>query len=479
MRYRGIISAIASFIIPFMLFIFLRSNPSLDVLLIMPKGHFYIVSITAFLATIIAIMVGIAGYRLRNTKVIYLSLSYISLAEIFTLHGLSTPGFLLEPTHLPGFAAQISILLAVFWVWLSNLSSDNRVVLFLSRGQKYLVPVWTLMIGIFAAVTFQFPHLLHGIPYDRNPFKWVITVFIAVVTLFNVYRNLHSYQFSRFPLQIAMVYSSGLLMVAQIGMAFSEVWRTSWWLYHVYILASMIALLIGLVRQYTNSKSISLAIKTLFTTDPMERIASHLSPSLKALIAATESKDAYTAGHNYRVTVYALKIAEELSLMPEQLRALAQGGIIHDVGKISIPDHILNKPGKLTEEERKIIEQHTIKGYDMCKRLGFMKEELDIIRHHHEKWDGTGYPDRLAGEHIPLLARIVAVADVYDALTSTRSYRKACSHDEAIRMINELKGIHFDPQCVDAWNRVCEKDQQIHKLKEMNAPTLIHATFEA
>lgn len=174
-------------------------------------------------------------------------------------------------------------------------------------------------------------------------------------------------------------------------------------------------------------------------------------------MAATESKDVYTAGHNLRVTLYAMEIAEELQLPPDQLRALSQGTIIHDIGKLDIPDEILNKPGRLTEEERAIIEQHPVRGYQMCRRLGFMKEELEIIRSHHEKWNGEGYPDRLAGEEIPRLARIVAVADVYDALTSDRAYRKAMSQEQAMAILRENKGTHFDPECVDAWERAVSR----------------------
>jgi HD-GYP domain-containing protein (c-di-GMP phosphodiesterase class II) len=129
-----------------------------------------------------------------------------------------------------------------------------------------------------------------------------------------------------------------------------------------------------------------------------------------------------------------------LGLRPDQLRPLAQGTIVHDVGKIDIPDQILNKPGRLSPEERLVIEMHPVSGYEMCRSLGFMKEELGIIRWHHERWDGGGYPDQLRGEQIPITARIVAVADVYDALTSNRSYRQAMTHQEALAFLNEHNG---------------------------------------
>lgn len=285
---------------------------------------------------------------------------------------------------------------------------------------------------------------------------------IALLNLHTMYRYFQSYVYSRFPLQLAIVYSAGWLTVAQIIMVMGESWRLSWWTYHFLLLASMIVMLFGLIKQYAANRSLPEAMRALFTIDPYERITNSISPSVKELMIATESKDRYTAGHNFRVTVYALKIAEQLQLRPEQLRALANGTIIHDIGKLEIPNDILNKAGRLTAEEREIIELHPIKGYEMCRKLGFMKEELEIIRYHHEKWNGEGYPDQLRGEQIPHMARIVAVADVYDALTSDRAYRKALTHKDAIHFLNDHSGTHFDPSCVEAWAKVCRLEPEIH-----------------
>src|SRR5690606_21967177 len=135
----------------------------------------------------------------------------------------------------------------------------------------------------------------------------------------------------------------------QLIIVLGETWHLSWWLYHFILLGVVLLMLVGLQRQYAAGKTFTDSLKALFTVDPFERITSSLSPSVKELISATESKDMYTAGHNVRVTIYALRIAEAMGLDPEQLRALSQGGIIHDVGKLHIPDAILNKPGQLTE----------------------------------------------------------------------------------------------------------------------------------
>jgi putative nucleotidyltransferase with HDIG domain len=349
------------------------------------------------------------------------------------------------------------------WLALSALSSDHPIVLWLSRFKNKLVPVWTIALGCFGLFGILMPEAVGLIPWSRQPIKAIVTVISIGLNIVTIYRYYQSYRYSRFPLQLCILYSASLLIAAQIIMVSGTTWMLSWWMYHWLLLISVVMMIIGLVWQYASKKSIVGAIKALFTTDPIERITNSISPSVKALILATETKDTYTAGHNFRVTMYALRLAEEMHATPEQLRALAQGAIVHDVGKINVPDAILNKPGRLTDEERAIIEQHPVKGYELCRNLGFMREELQIIRSHHEKWDGSGYPDRLRGEQIPLLARIIAVADVYDALSSNRSYRQARTHHETLAFLQEMKGTHFDPACVDAWTKLCDRDPQVYQ----------------
>jgi putative nucleotidyltransferase with HDIG domain len=460
MKYWHLISIFAAMIIPYALFEYLRGS-SMDLVFAIPRGHFYMVSLVALLSLVIAITVGIAGTRLRNIQVIILSLAFISLAGVFAIHGLSTPNFLIHATHVPSVAAPLSVILASIWLWFSSLPSDHSWIQFLSRYKKTIIPIWSVLLGLVGTILMSFPNLVDFIPLNINPFNWTFAGIVIILNVSTMYRYYRSFLYSRFPLQLAIVYSCGWLILSQIMMIIGDVWMLSWWLYHFLLLASMLVMLVGLYRQYAAKQSLSGAMRALFTTDPIERITNCLSPSIKALMVATEKKDTYTAGHSFRVTMYALKLAEEMKVRPEQLRALAQGTIVHDVGKIEIPDAILNKPGKLTVEERSIIEEHPVQGYDMCRDLGFMQEELSIIRSHHEKWNGQGYPDRLRGEQIPLLSRIVAVADVYDALTSDRSYRKALSHSEAMIFLEEFKGTHFDPQCVEAWERVNEGDQSI------------------
>ncbi|GMK49182.1 hypothetical protein PghCCS26_63120 [Paenibacillus glycanilyticus] len=443
-----------SLAVPLIVFMVLHMNPAWDYHLHSPNGHFYVVSIVSGLAFALAVAVGVAAIRLRNLKISFLSLSFVSLAALFLVHGLSTPREAYHNTALPSNAAQMSILLAVMWLWLSSMSSDRRMISWLSAHQRWLLPIWTVSIAVICALLWLFSDQMSWLQMKQGPIKWTATLLIVGLNGWTMYRYLETYLSTRFPLQLAIVYSSGWMIAAQFINVTGKMWMLSWWIYHLLLLASISAMIVGIYYQYRSSGSYTMSLKQLFQNDPKGWIHTYMSPAVRELIRTTETRDAYTAGHNYRVALYAIQLGEELGLNSDQLRAIAQGGIVHDIGKLIVPDNILNKPGKLTPEEREIIEKHPVTGFNLCRRLGFMQEELAVIRSHHERWDGSGYPDALSGDNIPLLARVTAVADVYDALTSSRSYRAALSHEEAMAIILKERGKHFDPLCVDALIRI-------------------------
>jgi HD-GYP domain-containing protein (c-di-GMP phosphodiesterase class II) len=173
--------------------------------------------------------------------------------------------------------------------------------------------------------------------------------------------------------------------------------------------------------------------------------------TVTALAQAVELRDPYTGSHTQRVTQYALMLAHELKLTPAEVRSIQVGTPLHDIGKIAIDDAILRKPGKLTPEEFELMKTHVTRGAAILAPIPGMKPMLPIIRSHHERWDGDGYPDRLVGEEIPQLARIVAVADAFDAMTSDRPYRRGMPLDRAFAEMATNSGTHFDPQCVQAF----------------------------
>lgn len=183
----------------------------------------------------------------------------------------------------------------------------------------------------------------------------------------------------------------------------------------------------------------------------LQRAADMSRDALKALVAALDAREHQTEQHSHRVAELAGRIGRRLRLDSRSLTVLREAAVLHDVGKIGVPDQVLLKPGPLTDEERRIMQRHAEMGYEILSAATHLREVAELVYAHHERFDGTGYPRGLAGQAIPLGARIFAIADVYDALTSDRPYRSAMAHDEAMRIIDEQNGRAFDPDVVAAF----------------------------
>ena len=179
--------------------------------------------------------------------------------------------------------------------------------------------------------------------------------------------------------------------------------------------------------------------------------------TLLALVDMIEKRDSYTGGHSHRVAKYSVMIAKELGCREEECNKLYQAGILHDIGKISTPDSILLRPSKLNKIEYKLIKEHVTVGFNMLNKISMYKELADIIHYHHEKYDGNGYPEGLSGEDIPFLARIMMVADAFDAMTTNRIYKKSKTIKEALKEIKDLSGIQFHPEVANASIKALDK----------------------
>lgn len=185
--------------------------------------------------------------------------------------------------------------------------------------------------------------------------------------------------------------------------------------------------------------------------------------TIKSISSALDSKDPYTHGHSLRVTLYSLILAKEMGFDEKLLEEIETAGLLHDIGKIAIPQNILCKPGKLTDEEFAVMKSHPNNSERLILSVKKLAGISSWLKAHHERWDGKGYPDGLQGEEIPLSARIVAIADTYDAMTSTRSYRKALDHEVAIEEIKRCSGSQFDPNLA---GKFIELEETIKAAKE-------------
>ena len=220
------------------------------------------------------------------------------------------------------------------------------------------------------------------------------------------------------------------------------------------VFAALWALLLLLVRGASATlrrQTEKLRARSRQLMDSYARLEENTLEAIESLNATVEAKDPYTAGHSHRVQDIALAIGTQLRLEQPRLEALRLAGLFHDIGKLAVPDAILTKPSRLTAEEFGLIQQHSEAGARIVAKLGRLRDTVSIIRHHHERWDGNGYPDRLAGDDIPLEAAIVGLADAWDAMTTDRPYHRALTVQEALEEIRTGRGTQFAPAVVDAF----------------------------
>ena len=196
--------------------------------------------------------------------------------------------------------------------------------------------------------------------------------------------------------------------------------------------------------------------KALIRAERLEKLSKDV---VSAFARTIDAKDKYTNGHSLRVSLYAVKLAEAIGFTEEQIKDLEIEALLHDIGKIGVPDNILNKPKILNEEELKQIRAHTIIGKQIVYEIEDMKHVADVVMYHHERYDGSGYPEGLKGEDIPLNARIVAIADAYDAMYSKRIYRDALTKDKIILEFENCKGTQFDPKLADIFLELIKNNE--------------------
>ena len=204
-------------------------------------------------------------------------------------------------------------------------------------------------------------------------------------------------------------------------------------------------------NEYTDRLNAEVAKQTRRANERADRLEALSEEMVQTLAVTIDAKDRYTNGHSFRVSAYSVALARQLGWPDEEIKHLEHEALLHDIGKIGVPDAVLNKPGRLTDDEFMIIQSHTLTGGNILSRSEGLLEASRVARHHHERYDGSGYPDRLAGEAIPVHARAVAIADAYDAMRSDRIYRKGLPRDVIRGELVKGRGRQFDPQFLDAF----------------------------
>ena len=421
--------------------------------------HFVGVALGAGVATVAAAALTIAGARLRDGYAVLVGAAFSVMAALLCLHGLATPGILVEMNGVVAFTGGATLPVGGAILALGAIPA-------LRRPSAVKPLLWLLGVGVVFILALGLaaiaePSLVPPVPEPRSPVAW--TVLIVGVAFYGLlfWRALRTFRLTRRRADLLVAVGIvwlGVAVPAALLLSFREL---GWWLGHVFEIIGVaivgIPVAIDLRRGAARSRPL---LGDLSGADLVAEEEAFLGSHVRALLVALAEKDGYTEEHTRRVALRAVQVGDELGLAPERLHELAVGGLLHDIGKLSVPDAILKKPGPLTDEEFEAVKRHVDTGVALLDELGgFSAGVHGLVRSHHERLDGTGYPHGLRGAHIPLNVRVLAVCDVYDALLSTRVYRPAWTHERAIALLRQGSGVQFDELCVDALQRVLARER--------------------
>ncbi|MCF6097230.1 HD-GYP domain-containing protein [Thermovorax subterraneus] len=387
----------------------------------------------------------------------YSSISLFDFGPLFIFTTLALLAELL-PVKLPndaevtvGFAVYIGSILVLGYeasVWVAFISAFLSQIKHKVSGNPFFkksfnIGLYILMVGSSGYVYKK----LGGIPSNINLYKDFFRFIVLVITYFLINVGL-------------MVFALKILYGKSIRNIFKATFIET---LPSYIALAPLGILLAVIYINIGALGLILFLIPLLIARHSFKLYMDMKKvyleTIQALASAIEAKDPYTKGHSERVAKLAVAIAEELKMDNDLISNLHYAALLHDIGKIGIPEPILNKPCKLSEEEFEKIKVHPELGANIVKKVDFLLQASFFIRYHHERLSGSGYPEGLKGEEIPLGAQIIAVADVFDALTTDRPYRKAMTVEEALMEIEQASGVDFRPDVVRALKRVLEKEK--------------------
>jgi putative nucleotidyltransferase with HDIG domain len=421
--------------------------------------HFIGVALGAGLATVSAVALTVAGARLRDGHAVLVGCAFSVMAALLCLHGLATPGILVEMNGVVAFTGGATLPVGAAILALGTIPALRRPTAV--RPLLGLLAAGVVLIVTLGLAAMVEPRLVPAVPEARSPLALVVLVTGMGFFAFLFWRALRTFRFTRRwgDLLVAVgILWLGAALPAALLLTYSDL---GWWLGHGFEIVGIAAVglttAVDLRRGTARSRPL---LGDLKGADLVAEEEAFLGSHIRALLVELAEKDDYTEEHTRRVALRAVQVGDELGLPPERLRNLALGGLMHDIGKLSIPDEILKKPGPLTDREFEVVKRHVHLGVALLRELGgFPGIVHRLVRSHHERLDGSGYPNTEHGEDAPLDIRILAVCDVYDALRSTRVYRTAWSHEQAMALLREGSGTLFDGRCVDALDRVLGRER--------------------
>jgi HD-GYP domain-containing protein (c-di-GMP phosphodiesterase class II) len=402
--------------------------------------HFLSVGVTALVAAVAACALTLAGARRGDARTVLVGGAFAVMAALLALHGFSTPGVvaLTGGLTLPAGGAILALSVVSLPGWLRRV----RALLIVQGTLLALV----LALGVSAILV---PSLVPSVPAANS--RMALGLLAAGLLLYSVVglRALRTFLLTRRGLDLAVLVGLVWLATALVPALTMGWYDLGWWMGHELeldgILLVGLAVALDLVRA-RQSRPLAGDLRAVELVTAEEHL---LGAHVHALLKRLGEKDAYTEQHARRVALLAVQIGELLGLSPSRLRTLAMGGLVHDIGKLSVPDTILKKPAALSDAEYTLVQKHPDWGCELLQQLGgFPAGVRRLVQDHHERPDGHGYPRRLRATDINLETRILTVCDVYDALISPRVYRPAWTEQDAIELIHQETGTGFDPRCV-------------------------------
>jgi putative nucleotidyltransferase with HDIG domain len=421
--------------------------------------HFSGVALGAGVATVCAITLTVAGARQRDGHAVLVGCAFSVMAALLCLHGLATPGIVVGYNGVVGFTGGATLPVGGAILALGALSA-------LRRPSAVRPLLWLCGLGIVLVVALGVtalvePSLVPSVPEPGSPAAWATLV--AGLGFYGLlfWRALRTFRLTRRHADLLVAVGIVWLAAALPAALLLTYLELGWWLGHAFeivgIAAVGVTVALDLRRGAARSRPL---LGDLKGADLVAEEEAFLGSHIRALLVALADKDTYTEEHTRRVALRAVQIGDELGLAPERLRDLSLGGLLHDIGKLSVPDEILKKPGPLTEDEFAEVKRHVESGAALLHELGgFSSTVHQLVRSHHERLDGSGYPEGAQSRELSLDVRILAVCDVYDALISTRVYRSAWPHERALALLREGSGTAFDARCVDALERVLAQER--------------------
>jgi hypothetical protein len=421
--------------------------------------HFYAVGIGALAAAAAALALTAAGVKRGDGRTVLIGTAFTVMAGLLSIHGIATPGIIIGDNGIISLTGALTLPVGGAVLALTAVPALRR-----PHGIRALLVfqvVAFVLIVALGTTGMVAPGLVPDVPSAGSPGALVALALGLVFYCLLLLRSLKTYLLTRRPADLVVVIGV-CWMTAALPPALTMTYtQLGWWIGHFgELLGIMIvgaAVAVDLMRSTGSSRSL---VGDLRASELVAQEEAYLGARVRSLTQRLHDKDESTEEHTRRVALRAVQVGEELGLAPSRLRALAIGGLLHDIGKLTVPERILKKPAALSDDEFAEIKRHPELGERLLGELGGFGETVRrLVRSHHERLDGKGYPDGIDADALNLDTRILAVCDVYDALVSPRVYRPAWGTAQAIDHLRDESGSAFDPRCVEALERVLASER--------------------